>query len=373
MENLISFVIPARNDNYMGNANWRLETTINFLAMTLERLGRLKDAEIVIADWWSDVPLHSVLSLTEQAKQITRFILIPITSFENLKFDNNFPTPIVMNLAIRRSKGTFIMQTLADVLWDDISLKRLFNILDGKQKQKILLEKTLFVFNRKELQYDMVCQKPSIFFLDKFIKENRENIPAVPPVPYTYGPSDGIMMHRDLWFECHAFDEKYQLWGWSDSDLLLRIQISNYFLFTCYDEKDMFIYHLNHIPEDQLYKVMKDKKKNPFFFNPLVVNDESWGLANYSFKEYPPVSVPVNVNNSLPAKTLKPDKYYKWKHFKCLLIFFMKNIRFRSIVILYYCTKVIFFVYKKDIYYILEDNKFYSTIRNIKAKMKYKV
>ena len=51
---LLSFVIMARNDEYMGNAKWRLETTLDFLATSLSKLGRLQDAEVVIVDWQSE-------------------------------------------------------------------------------------------------------------------------------------------------------------------------------------------------------------------------------------------------------------------------------------------------------------------------------
>ena len=75
---LISIVIPSRNDSYMGNSNWRLETAINFIALQLDLLNRLDDVEVVVVDWGSETPLHDDLQLTGEGEKITRYILVPV-------------------------------------------------------------------------------------------------------------------------------------------------------------------------------------------------------------------------------------------------------------------------------------------------------
>src|ERR1051325_3672989 len=114
---LCTFVIGARNDGYMGNFLWRLKTCLNFLAQNLEAIGRLDDLEVIICDWNSPTPVHEALELGAAAARICRFIIVPAEIAVPLQRDSSFPIPIVQNIAIRRSRGTFIGQTDSDILF----------------------------------------------------------------------------------------------------------------------------------------------------------------------------------------------------------------------------------------------------------------
>ena len=147
---LLSFVIMARNDQYMGNGRWRLETTLDFLGMNLGRLGRSEEVEIIIVDWQSEIPLYQELKLSRETVAITRFIIVPPDA--GLDFECDFPRPVILNTGIRRARGKFIIQTLGDVLWTTEALSRLFAIalMAG------VAEETLYVIGRKEIPYDFV-------------------------------------------------------------------------------------------------------------------------------------------------------------------------------------------------------------------------
>ncbi|MEJ2038014.1 MAG: hypothetical protein P8X55_03665, partial [Desulfosarcinaceae bacterium] len=74
---ILSLIIGARNDSFMGNFQWRLSTALNFIADSLKQIGRMNDVEVVVCDWGSQTPLHQVLPLTPQAAEITRFVIVP--------------------------------------------------------------------------------------------------------------------------------------------------------------------------------------------------------------------------------------------------------------------------------------------------------
>ena len=105
----LSLILCSRNDNYMGNSRWRLETTLNYVADQVEALGRTKDAEILVADWGSDIPLRDVLRLTPAAAQIVSFILIPPELARALQKDSPFPEVLALNAAARRARGLYIV------------------------------------------------------------------------------------------------------------------------------------------------------------------------------------------------------------------------------------------------------------------------
>ena len=46
----LSLILCSRNDAYMGNSRWRLETTLNSLGDRVRALGKTGDVEVVVAD-----------------------------------------------------------------------------------------------------------------------------------------------------------------------------------------------------------------------------------------------------------------------------------------------------------------------------------
>jgi len=333
----------ARNDEYMGNAKWRLETTINFLALELKKLNKLELTEIIIVDWQSKIPLFSILDLNEHARKIVRFIVVPFSLSEKVKFDDDFPRSIIMNAGIRRSKGLFIIQTLGDVLWTQNTLHTIFNIIDNRMEIKTPIERTLFVFGRKEIPYEVVRSSPNISFLKDYIKIKGDNLKFYIR-PYLLVPADSIMMHRDLWFDCRAFDETLQHWGWSDCDLILRLRL-RHFILSIHDEKELFVYHLNHISEKDIIQI-NTRKTNPQVINPFVVNDENWGLIKYQFEEFPPKTTFTDLAYSATISQIINDNYLR-KHLINLAKFVLNNITYENVIFAMHFTMLILSHYPK--------------------------
>ena len=47
---LISLILCSRNDSYMGNSRWRLETSINLVLLNEKEIGLLDEIEIIVSD-----------------------------------------------------------------------------------------------------------------------------------------------------------------------------------------------------------------------------------------------------------------------------------------------------------------------------------
>ena len=47
---LISLILCSRNDSYMGNSRWRLETSINLALLNAKEIGLLDEIEIIVSD-----------------------------------------------------------------------------------------------------------------------------------------------------------------------------------------------------------------------------------------------------------------------------------------------------------------------------------
>lgn len=330
---LLSFVIMARNDEYMGNAKWRLETTLDFLATSLSKLGRLQDAEVVIVDWQSEVPIYVDLKVCDLTSSIIRHILVPQILPRSINFECDFPRPVILNIGIRRSRGQYIIQTLGDVLWPVGTLQFLFDTIENGKYCDTRIDHALVVIGRKEIPYDIACKTPSILFLREYINDHPENIADVPPLPYLLVPADSFMMHRDLWYESRAFDEQLQRWGWLDCDLILRLQLK-YKILTKNDNENLLVYHLNHIAPDQINEIV-NRKTNPWVFNNLTVNTQEWGLGDMIFSEYP-----LPAFDDLMAKMNNTGtyiSYYRIKHFIKLLVFLVSNFNIANIKLFLLC------------------------------------
>ncbi len=102
---VLSLILCSRNDQYMGNSRWRLETALNYVAGRVEALGRERDVEVLVADWGSEVPLREVVRLGPTAARIVSFVTVPPALARDLQRDSPFPEVLALNAAARRARG----------------------------------------------------------------------------------------------------------------------------------------------------------------------------------------------------------------------------------------------------------------------------
>ena len=88
---LISLILCSRNDSYMGNSRWRLETSINLALLNAKDANFLDKLEIVVSDWGSEIPLSEVLNLVPEAKDRVKFVHIPLILLKLNKKTVSFP------------------------------------------------------------------------------------------------------------------------------------------------------------------------------------------------------------------------------------------------------------------------------------------
>src|SRR5690348_14561037 len=112
----LSLILCSRNDRYMGNSRWRLETTLNYTADRVRALDLTRDVEIVVSDWGSDVPLADTLQLNAAAAEVVSFVTVSPQLARRLQGDSPFPEVIALNAAARRARGQYIGRIDQDTL-----------------------------------------------------------------------------------------------------------------------------------------------------------------------------------------------------------------------------------------------------------------
>ena len=93
---LISLILCSRNDSYMGNSRWRLETSINLALLNAKDAKFLDKLEIVVSDWGSEVPLFEVLNLVPEAKDRVKFVHVPPYIAAVEQKDSKFPEVLLL-------------------------------------------------------------------------------------------------------------------------------------------------------------------------------------------------------------------------------------------------------------------------------------
>jgi hypothetical protein len=288
-EPALSLILCSRNDGYMGNSRWRLETTLNYVAEQVEALGRTGDVELLVVDWGSDIPLRDVLRLSPAAALIVSFLLIPPKTARALQKDSPFPEVLALNAAARRARGAYIGRIDQDTLVGRRFLEVFFDLYDGRRHLAISLDCALLYSNRRAIPYWFAVQCPGYRQVAKFVRvlgrlcsletlTNREF--------WTYAV--GIwLVHRKLWDECGGYDERFIYYNWMEVEMILRLR-QRYTLIDFGKIVNYDFYHLDHKnPRVEFSRCAFGHRWNTFELDPSAPplpyrpNSDAWGLAEF--------------------------------------------------------------------------------------------
>jgi len=278
---LLSFVMTGRNDGFMGDFVWRIETALNILARSAHRLGRLFDVEAVVVDWNSDVPLRDVVSLRSEAAAITRFVTVPAAVALPRQHDTHFPDSIVINTGIRRARGEFISQTGSDVVFTAAALAALLGVLEGRIGEDLPLRSAFMTGGRRHIPNVIIQRALPVEEFERYLERNAAFFPEERGGPGHAAPSNLMLMHRDLWHQCRGFDERFIYWGFNDIDLALRVTAGHGFIpLENYGVNSLHMEHWttprNYAPEKMFRRLNPVDNLMP----ELMPNDENWGIGD---------------------------------------------------------------------------------------------
>jgi hypothetical protein len=289
---IISLILCARNDQYQGNSIWRLETALNYVAQNVFELGKEEQVEVIVADWGSEVPLRNALKLTPQAARIVSFLHIPPEIARVEQKDSPFPEVLALNAAARRAKGEYIGRIDQDTLVGKHFLKTWFWLYE-KPRLLVPLEKALLLSNRRRISVRFTSLSPSFWAVDRYVRWFGKSLPIMNPLPphLFYQSYVGIwLLHRDLWYECGGYDERFIYMDWQEVDMMLRL--TKYTLVNLGELTDHDLYHLDHGPARIAWSAQRNRKCNPSRDvdnrpEEDYPNDEKWGLMRYHLEVLP--------------------------------------------------------------------------------------
>jgi len=286
-------MMSGRNDNYLGNFRYRIATSLNYVARNAARLGRLDDLELLVVDWGSETPLRHVLPLTREAAAVTRFLEVNTdTCRAETPEGLTLSAPKAVNAAARRAKGQFLSISPADILFAQMPLMGLLELLSGHVPTCFDITEAMLLVGRLRIPWQICEREPSLEEWDRYLQLHTRQIPYSNDFPGLAGGATQLIFHRRLYAALGGIDEQLSFWGWSDIELGLRTAqrhpVVDLLPF------GVFAYDMTQRPDVRKEGIQR--------FNPHTVrldftaNDANWGLAAYDVPSYP-------ADPQAPAKT----------------------------------------------------------------------
>ena len=280
---LISFVLCGRNDNYLGDFKYRITTTINYLCRNVKKIGRLKDIEVIIVDWNSEIPLAQEIYIAKEINEVCKFIYVPPAIAS--KYNPNsrpFNDSVAFNVGIARADGEFILPMPADILFSVPSLNNLFSLLDKKNNTAFDLNKTMMNISRKYIPWQIVEKKPCLFEWDRYLQLHNKyldnNIFSWPGLCAGMG---AILMNNSLWKKAQGLNENFKGWGGGDIDIGLRI--NQFYPSINLDYFGINLYDMQQRPEERQTIIADNPKIIPTSIS-IEAGNLNWGLKNYKLE-----------------------------------------------------------------------------------------
>ena len=212
-----------RNDSYMGNSRWRLETTLNLALLNAQRANFLEDLEIIVSDWGSEIPLRDVLQLVPEAVGRVKFIHTPNDIAIIEQKDSKFPEVIALNAAAKRANGEYIGRIDNDTVVGEDFFRKFSKVHKNNPTDELDLKDSFLFVERKSVPYRISRLSLPLSKINWFITSFRRFFKIESATDwgkeFWCSPVGIMMFHRDIWHACRGYDERLIYWGWMEGDL----------------------------------------------------------------------------------------------------------------------------------------------------------
>ena len=276
---MLTLVLCSRNDRYAGNSAWRLQTTLNHVALQVAALGCEPDVEVIVTDWGSATPLREVLRLSPAAARITRFLEVPPELATRLQQDSPFAEVLANNAAIRRASGAFVGRIDQDTLVGASFLHRFLSGLRGSAAARQRWSGELLFVGRRSIPESFARTTPPFANVVRFVEQFGRHLPREGRLqsPWFDAPVGIVILSRALWEAYRGYDERMLYWGFMETDLGLRVAIRRG-VYNLEREIGLDFHHLAH---SRAWFASTKRRMNPRREPSIEApNPGDWGLAS---------------------------------------------------------------------------------------------
>lgn len=280
---LLSILIHCRNDDYMGNAIWRIQTTLTKICSVLDALDA-DDIEILLCDWGSDNPLQSVLRLPSLVNKYLRFIVVSPQTAAMANGDSIYSAVHATNVVARRATGEYLLYFDSDIYAPTTTMAVLLDALAIGKIADCPLATTFYWASRHHIPKPFNDTCPNIAEIDAFIQHHHQEFKCDKIDVHRFmGTGCALLMAREMWNAVRGADERLRYWGFSDIDLHERLKMK-YRFGGDLENHGMCFYHLEHYGATRILAIENPRQANPMTYPvEMAPNDANWGLATETF------------------------------------------------------------------------------------------
>ena len=288
---ILTLILCSRNDSYMGNSRWRLQTSINLALLNAKKADFIGQLEIIVSDWGSEVPLSDVLNLVPESRGRVKFVHVPPDIAEVEQKDSKFAEVIALNAAARRASGEYIGRIDNDTVVGTDFFRKFEQLHKNNPTDELDLADSFLFVERRSVPFRISRLSLPLPQINSFINVFKDYFRVETATEwgkdFWWSPVGIMLFHRDIWSATQGYDERLIYWGWMEGDLALRLEqrhkIVEFSKYVGYD-----FYHLEHYPSLTDYRnrngpATPRKKNEPVFENlNYTENNDNWGLEKYS-------------------------------------------------------------------------------------------
>ncbi|MDD2541611.1 MAG: hypothetical protein PHH28_11300, partial [Desulfuromonadaceae bacterium] len=204
---LLSIIISGRNDTNISNFAWRLSTVLNKYAENIVFLSLQQQTEILVPDWGGG-SLCTSLELTEKARELVRFLIIP-PELVSCNSATSFLENYAINAIVRRAKGKYVMLSDSSVFMPFDTMAKLRHYLELGYFQSFNVQNSFFLASKYLVPHQVISDSPYRENLETHIAQNWPSYVHECVTPETFSESAAfLLMTSDMWFESTGLDEQ---------------------------------------------------------------------------------------------------------------------------------------------------------------------
>ena len=293
---ILSICMAGRDDDYMLDFRYWLETTLNSYSRSLDLIGRRAQVEILVTDWGSDVPLSQSLSLSSSACEIVRFYHVPEEIIRRTQAgENYYHIARACNVGLRRARGNFIFVTSTDQLIPTQALESLLRLLAGETHVPLSIADAFLVVPRVQVPWQFVITRPTLPEWEEYMFANEYALhhQPIPSESNLFGSTSGFIFSKTANTDLRGLDEQQPGWGWGDVEFGFRAILGRAFFYL--SNLGISSFHMGHPPTGSRHTIVPVNKLG--WDATLRRNPEDWGLGGQGLEQ----TVALPRSESVPA------------------------------------------------------------------------
>ncbi len=309
----VSFNIVSRNDNYYSDNLEILSKTLNTNLFFLNQIEMISMVEFNVIDWGSKDPLHQNIKIYEKFKKNVNFFYVNKEAADRVSknYPNKFNLNKSPNLAVRLSRGEFIIQGTSDQIMSRAGWFNLLNFIENKKIFNCDIDNTIFYIPRKILEFDFYKKNPSIVILEDFLQHYNSSYMKSKSSTFFIGGGYSLLCNKKLIEKMGGINnEENNPNSGNDADLNIRLKRLGV---NQIDTNSLGIVFYK-FPSDinaERNKLLKKKITRQYPAIPInnYPNGENWGMKNEKIEKYEPSNIIEDLNENNKISFILDNKY----------------------------------------------------------------